>query len=419
MNTWRPTPALVTSAAVSGGLLILAVLASNPGLVVLATPLVAITIWSILTRPTSHPRVGTIRTSRQTTEGVVQQWSARIEGLEGSESVHAATRSGAQVRCDPATGVLVATPTDGSATLTMTWAARRWGLADVGTGSCVASSAWSGFRAGPLELLPVRVRVIPAVPPFAITGGAPRPAGLIGQNRSVRRGDGSEFADLRLYQHGDRLRRIHWPISARTGQLHVRTTHAELDSEILLVLDAQEEYGDSATETGTSLDVGVRACAAMSAHLLQRGERVGLRVLSSTSAGRVRSAGGAGQLRRILHELSGVRAGALGPTGTAARHRIEGSRGTLIVVVSPVIGTVASTLAAGAAQRGLPTVLIDCLPSSTAGGDVAHRLSMLERQVQMHRLQHRGLAVVPWRGPGSLDPVLQRMGAAGVGSRRR
>lgn len=334
-TSWRPTPALLTAATVAGGLLLVAVLASAPGLVVLALPLLAITTWSVLTRPVDRPQVAQVLAPSRTAEGVVQKWSLRVEGLDGAETIHAVTSSSSQVRCEPRSGVLSDIPADGAALLSMSWVARRWGPAAVGSGSCVAWSTWSGFRCGPLAFNAVQIRVTPAIPPFASTGGAPRPAGLVGGNRSVRRGDGSEFADLRSYQQGDRLRRIHWPISARTGQLHVRTTYAELGSEVLLVLDAQDEYGDQGTDSGTSLDIGVRACSAMAAHLLQRGERVGLRVLSGISAGRIRSRGGAGQLRRILHELSGVRAGALGPRSAAMSHRIEASRGTLVVVVTP------------------------------------------------------------------------------------
>ena len=417
MSSWRPTPALLTAATLAAGLLVVAVLAQNPGLVVLAAPLLIITLWSLAGRPAGRPRVVRTSTASRTSEDTTQLWSLQVDGVRGAEIVDATTSSSAQVSTDPASGVIGGKPTDDTAELSMTWAARRWGPAAVGSGSCVAWSSWSGFRSRPLSFNAGGIRVTPAIPAFTATAGAPRPTGLIGQNRSVRRGDGSEFADLRAFQSGDRLRRIHWPISARTGQLHVRTTHAELDSEILLVLDAEDEYGDPASHAPTSLDIGVRSCAAMAAHLLQRGERVGLQILSGTRPERVGSRGGAGQLRRILHELSGVRAGALSP-GAGARNRIHASRGTLIVVVTPLVGTTATTFAAEAAQRGLPTVLVDSLPAATSAGDAAQRLSMLQRQVRIHRLQAHGLAVVPWHGPGSLDPVLRRMGAAGVGRAR-
>lgn len=419
MTPWRPTPALVTAASVAGILIILAILNHDPGLVVLAAPLLAITTWALLTRPEGHPRVVQVATTGRTSECSPQDWSVEVEGLDGAETIHAVTRSNPYVHTDPASGVLCTQPSGGSATLSMKWSAHRWGPAEVGSGSCVAWSSWSGFHAGPLPFSATLIRVTPAVPPFTAAAGTPRPAGNIGQNRSFRRGDGSEFADLRAYQQGDRLRRIHWPISARTGRLHVRTTYAELDSEVLLVLDAQGEYGEAGVDVETSLDIGVRACAAMAGNLLRRGERVGLRVLGGASAHLVRSRGGTGQLRRILYELSGVRAGASGPSSAARRTRIDASRGTLVVVVTPLIGTVATTLAAAAAQRGLPTVLVDSLPAAGSNIDAAGRLSLLTRQVQIDSLQRHGLAVVPWHGPGSLDPVLRRMGAAGVGSRNR
>lgn len=409
----------MTAASLTGGLIILAVMTHDPGLVVLAAPLLAITTWALLTRPEGAPRVVRIGSTGRTSERVPQDWSVGVEGLKGAETVHAVTRSSPYIHTDPVSGVLCTQPSDGSAVLSMQWSAHRWGPAEVGSGSCVAWSPWSGFRAGPLPFTATLIRVTPAVPPFTAAAGTPRPAGNIGQNRSFRRGDGSEFADLRAYQQGDRLRRIHWPISARTGRLHVRTTYAELDSEVLLVLDAQGEYGDQGVDMETSLDIGVRSCAAMAGHLLQRGERVGLRVLGGASAHLVRSRGGAGQLRRILYELSGVQAGASGPSSAAHRNRVDASGGTLIVVVTPLIGTAATTLAAAAAQRGLPTVMIDSLPPPGSSIDAAGRLSLLQRQVQIDSLQRHGLAVVPWHGPGSLDPVLRRMSAAGVGSRNR
>ena len=52
---WRITPLHVR--AVIGGLLVafLAVILRRPDLVVLATPLLAVALWGLLTRPTGHP----------------------------------------------------------------------------------------------------------------------------------------------------------------------------------------------------------------------------------------------------------------------------------------------------------------------------------------------------------------------------
>ena len=50
------------------------------------------------------------------------------------------------------------------------------------------------------------------------SGETPHPVGLIGQNRSRRGGDGSEFFAIRPFQPGDRLRRVNWRTTLRTGR---------------------------------------------------------------------------------------------------------------------------------------------------------------------------------------------------------
>ncbi len=58
-----------------------------------------------------------------------------------------------------------------------------------------------------------------------------------GQGQSLpRRGHGTEFHNLRLYQPGDDSRNIHWPSTARTSQLIVRETEAEDQRRLTIVL---------------------------------------------------------------------------------------------------------------------------------------------------------------------------------------
>ena len=50
-------------------------------------------------------------------------------------------------------------------------------------------------------------------------------------------------------------------------------------------------------------------------------------------------------------------------------------------------------------------------PARAAGSpaSVAWRMRLLERQMQLTELTRRGVPVVPWRGPGTLDEVLRRL----------
>ena len=55
------------------------------------------------------------------------------------------------------------------------------------------------------------------------------------------KGEGIEFADLREFVPGDRVRRINWRASARRGELWVNELHAERNTDVILFLDSFTE----------------------------------------------------------------------------------------------------------------------------------------------------------------------------------
>ena len=110
---------------------------------------------------------------------------------------------------------------------------------------------------------------------------------------------------------GDRLRRINWRVSLRTGDLHVVTTRPRRTAGVLLVVDALADHGRSGGIDGaaSSLDVTVRAAAALAEHHV-RARRPG--VAAGDRAGRRERVGygaGARHLRRLLGRLARVRPG--------------------------------------------------------------------------------------------------------------
>jgi hypothetical protein len=68
------------------------------------------------------------------------------------------------------------------------------------------------------------------------------------------------------------------------------------------------------------------------------------------------------------------------------------------------------------AQRGLSVIVVDTLPADLDLGQddprlrVAWRLRSLERDALLPKVQKAGVPVVAWRGPGTLDEVLRRLG---------
>ena len=142
--------------------------------------------------------------------------------------------------------------------------------------------------------------------------------GLVGLHRSTRSGDGNEFAGLRAFRPGDRMRRINWPRSVRAGELQVNGTWADLDTHVALVVDATDDLGISEGIDGraSSLDVTVRAAGAIAEHYATRGERVSLRTFGAR-VGADRPAGsGRAQLRRVLDQMARIQPGGAGRHGT-------------------------------------------------------------------------------------------------------
>jgi hypothetical protein len=70
------------------------------------------------------------------------------------------------------------------------------------------------------------------------------------------------------------------------------------------------------------------------------------------------------------------------------------------------------------ARSGLSVVCVDTLTEGTvpepardphSAARLAWRMRLLEREMQVTEVTRRGIPVVPWRGPGTLDEVLRRL----------
>jgi len=261
--------------------------------------------------------------------------------------------------------------------------------------------------------------VLPAVTRMRSGGEAPQPIGLIGAHRSRREGGGTEFSSIRAFHSGDRLRRINWRVSLRQGTLHVESTRAEEDTAVLLIVDAMADYGVSEGVGGaeSSLDVTVRAAAAIADQYLGGGDRVSLRVLSP--AGEYAGYGtGTRHLRRILGLLARIRPGI--PRDVSIEQiDFRATAGTVVVVISPMLSEALAIATVRLVRRGLPVMVVDPLPpgstpnvhpdSAAHVAELAWRMRLLDRSHLLAQLSASGCPVVPWNGPRTLEEVLRRL----------
>jgi uncharacterized protein (DUF58 family) len=414
---WRPGPALVRAGLISTVLSAVAVTFGQPALLVLAAPFLLHTVVGLVRRPRRAPVRSSWLDHTSLREGEGTRLTTRLDGIAGAEhAVVALTRTPWTAYQPPsATRGTAVGPGRDVVEVPIALASRRWGRRSTGAGVVAATSEWAAYQWGPHRLDERMLTTLPMPGRFDSAAPVPHPIGLVGNHPARRTGDGSEFASIRPFTPGDRLRRVQWRVSLRTGDLHVTSTVAEEDSSVLLLLDSGTELGESGGIGGkaSSLDVAVRAAGAIAEHYLHTGDRVGLRVLGATSGRAVPLGGGNRQLRRLLDTLARVEPGRYGKVDPS-RMRLHVGAGTVVVVLSPMLSdqSVASTrMLAG---RGLTVVVVDTLPPDLSFAEprrqIAWRMRLLEREAMLRRVEHSGVPVVTWRGPGTLDEVLRGLG---------
>jgi uncharacterized protein (DUF58 family) len=415
---WRPTAALFRSCATAGVATAIAVIWRRPDLLVLTVPFAVVAAWSLVARPTRPVTFEDHLTTSVVREGEATTWRGAIEAGPELDAVTAVLDDGAWFDRRPASGVVTEAVSGGRATLELGVRSTRWGVRPVERVVVAATTPWAGYLwTHRTALHPLTTLPLPAA--FDVNSSTRPTDGLVGQHHSTRTGEGNEFAAIRRYQPGDRMRRINWPRSQRTGELQVNSTWADLDLHLALVVDGSDDFGTSDGIDGksSSLDLTVRAAGAIAEHYAPRGERVSLRVFGTSLAVAVPPATGQRQLRRILDRLARLRTIERGRSGASisARDPHVASGGQLTVMLSPLIATEALDHAVSLGRAGLPVVVVDTLPDHIVFDEDPHtvmawRIRLLERRRELRAVRASGIPVIEWRGPGSLDQVIRDIG---------
>jgi uncharacterized protein (DUF58 family) len=432
-NPWRPTRALGRATAIGVVLLAAAAVGGRADLAVIGVPLVALVVWAAATRPTAAPTVQSRLSSQVGNEGDSLTWRVDVSTVPGLHDVVGHLPGDRWTTTTPEHGHVAAAAT-GATTVPMAVEARidRWGVRRLGPGQVGGFGNFAAFAWTWPEQRVETVATVPTPGVFTSRAALPHPVGLVGQHRSARVGGGTELAEIRPFRTGDRLRRIHWPVSLRTGALHVTTTYADQDAEVRLVLDAIRDLGERDLQTGrrSSLDVAVEAAGAVAAHYLTTGDRVGLSVLGGGGIVEVPAVGGHHQLARVLLGL-GRAEPSRGTIGEEKALRAQLRRsippGAFVVLLSALVSAEPLAHAVRLARSGHAVVVVDTLPPELLGDRASDdallsvtglddprlarlvwRLRLLDREREAHQCAMAGVPVIAWRGPGSLDTVLRQ-----------
>lgn len=243
---------------------------------------------------------------------------------------------------------------------------------------------------------------------------APAETQIRAGNRVSRlRGDGVEFADVRPFVPGDRVRRINWRVSARRRELHVNEMRPERNADVVIFIDTFAGLEEGATQPlGSTLDLVVRAAAALARAYLDRRDRVGLVSFGGTLRW-LRPEMGLRQAYRVadaLIDTQVVLSYAWKGLEVIPRRTIPAK--SLVVALTPMLDDRSLGALLDLRGRGHDLGLIEVSPFPfVASGrreaeQVAYRLWEMEREALRGRFLSLGVPIASWRRGEPLEPVL-------------
>ncbi|SDJ21258.1 Protein of unknown function DUF58 [Frankineae bacterium MT45] len=165
-------------------------------------------------------------------------------------------------------------------------------------------------------------------------------------------GSGTEAGESRLYFSGDDVRRMDWPVTARTGVAHVRQTIADRELETWLAVDLSASL-DFGTARSDKRELVLAALTAITQLTARDGNRVGAIVSNGETTIRIPALPGRINARNLVRTIA------------AMPRAQEGSRGDL--------GSMLEQLQRPPRRRGMVVVLSDFLDAAapTPGSTIA------------------------------------------------
>jgi uncharacterized protein (DUF58 family) len=290
--------------------------------------------------------------------------------------------------------------------------ARRWGAYDVGSLLVRTRDRFGLFlferafvRSLPLRVYPTPDRLRTMLSPFVTQAHA-------GNAVSRERGGGIEFADVREFVSGDRVRHVNWRVSARRGDLHVNQHHLERNADVVIFIDTFAEVGEG---RGTTLDLAIRGAATLAGRYLATRDRVGMIGFGGIIRW-LRPGMGTTQLYRLLDSLLDTRVVAsyawkgidVIPAGTLPPK-------ALLLALTPLVDERSIGALLDVRGRGFDVAVIELDPvpfvevRRDEQGALAHRLWLLQREALRERFRAAGVPIATWNDQRPLEGALEEV----------
>ena len=295
---------------------------------------------------------------------------------------------------------------------------------------CLRAARWGGYVLGPAfaraadpfgfmrweSVAPTRPQ-LRAYPREDVLRRIVQPAEtqvFTGNELARHKGEGIEFADLRAWTPGDAVKRVNWRASARRGELVVNETHPDRNTDVILFVDsfAEARHGGEGT-----LDLAVRATAALADAYIRRRDRVGLISFGGILRWLLPGSGTV-QLYRMVDALIDtqiVLSYYWKEIDIIPRRSLPPN--ALVIALSPLLDQRSIGALLDLRGRGYDLAVIDVSPlpytrrPSDRSDSVAYDLWVLRRDALRHRLQRAGIAVAEWQATDPLQLALEEVTA--------
>ena len=275
------------------------------------------------------------------------------------------------------------------------WGAFPLGPALVRASDRLAFTAWEARVGGrePLRVYPSVETLLALLPPLETQV-------FVGNQISRAKGEGIEFADVREWVPGDRVRRINWRASARRGELYVNEQHPERNTDVVLFLDT---FTDVESGVRGTLDQAVRAATSLAHRYLGRKDRVGV-VSFGGYLSWLLPGSGMRQLYRLvdsLIQMDVVLSYATKGVDVLPPRTLPPK--ALVLALTPLLDPRSAAALLDLRARGFDLVVIEVSPipfvepGSGELEDVSYRLWCLTREALRARYEQAGVPVVEWR----------------------
>jgi uncharacterized protein (DUF58 family) len=413
--TRSASPRLRVYAGFASALFLLALLLGRPELAALGAPFAAFLVLAlVLARPPELTLAVTLAEER-TIEGQPVDGELEVSAVGALHELELALVAPHGVElAEGARHVVLRLAPGERRTLAFRFVPWRWGAYRLGTFAVRVRDRFGLLAHDAVTEATVQLRAYPRPERLRSLVRPLETQPFVGNRVARTRGEGVEFADLRPYVPGDRVRRVNWRASARRGELFINEQHPERNSDVVLFLDS---FAEVRREREGTHDSAVRAAASLAHEYLERRDRVGVVGFGGVVHWLLPSMGTAHLYRiadalitsevamsYVLKELDVL------PTRTLPPQ-------ALVIAISPLLDERSLRALLDLRARGFDLAVVDVSPlpfvtaPATPTQALALRLWPLWRESLRFRYERLGVPVVEWTDRKPLAQAIEEVSA--------